>query len=235
MNETRVVLVTGSSRGIGLGIAEHFIRSGHIVCGCSRTAGTLISRDYHHTSLDVSNEKAVRGWVSSARRTFGRVDIAVCNAGIVGSTSLMSVTSSKVLDDFMNTHIRGVFFVCREISKVMIRQKSGRIITISSPAVAWHLEGASAYAATKAAVEEMTKVLARELAPTGVTCNVVRPGLVMTEPAVAMGVEWAEWLLNHQTIKRAVTVEEVCNVIEFLASPASAAVTGQTINMCLVG
>lgn len=235
MSDRRVLLLTGSSRGIGLGIANHFLERDYIVCGCSRSESALTSPDYHHTSLDVSDEKAVRGWVSSVAKRFGRVDIAVCNAGIVKSALMMSVTPATILDDFVATHIRGVFLVCREVSKVMIRQKSGRIINLSSPAVAWHLKGASAYAATKAAVEEMTMVLARELAPTGVTCNIVRPGLVMTDPARAMGGEWAEWLLDQQTIRRTVAVEEVCNVIEFFASPASSAITGQTLSMCLVG
>ncbi|MDP9202139.1 MAG: SDR family oxidoreductase [Gemmatimonadota bacterium] len=230
-----MLLLTGSSRGIGLGIANYFLARGHIVCGCSRSESALDSPQYHHTRLDVSDEKAVRAWVSSVAKQFGRIDTAVCNAGIVKSALMMSVTPASILDQFVATHVRGVFLVCREVSKVMIRQKSGRIVTLSSPAVAWHLKGASAYTATKAAVEEMTRVLARELAPAGVTCNVVRPGLVMTDPARAMGDEWAEWLLDQQTIRRTVTIEEICNVIEFFASPASSAITGQTLNMCLVG
>lgn len=193
------------------------------------------SADYHHTSLDVSDEKAVRGWVASSARAHGGIDVAVCNAGIVKSALLMSVTPTSILDDFIATHVRGVFLVCREVSKVMVRQKSGRIINLSSPAVGWHLKGASAYAATKAAVEEMTRVLASELAPAGVTCNIVRPGLVMTDPAKAMGDAWAEWLLDQHSIRRPVTVEEVCNIIDFFASPASSAITGQTLSMGVVG
>lgn len=235
MTDKRVLLLTGSSRGIGFGIANHFLARGDVVCGCSRSESSLDSPQYHHTRLDVSDEKAVRAWVSSVAKQFGRIDTAVCNAGIVKSALMMSVTPASILDQFVATHVRGVFLVCREVSKVMIRQKSGRIVTLSSPAVAWHLKGAAAYAATKAAVEEMTRVLARELAPAGVTCNVVRPGLVLTDPARAMGDEWAEWLLDQQTIRRTVTIEEICNVIEFFASPESSAITGQTLNMCLVG
>jgi 3-oxoacyl-[acyl-carrier protein] reductase len=235
VSDGRVVLVTGSSRGIGRGIVDHFLQQGCIVCGCSRSEATLRSPDYHHTRLDVSDEKAVRSWISSVTKGLGRIDVAVCNAGIVKSALMMSLTPVAILDDFAATHIRGVFLVCREVSKVMVRQRSGRIITLSSPAVAWHLKGASAYAATKAAVEEMTRVLANELAQAGVTCNIVRPGLVMTEPARAMGDRWAEWLLDQQTIRRTVTVEEVCNAIDFFASPASSAITGQTLSMCLAG
>lgn len=235
MTDRRILLVTGSSRGIGLGIARYFVERGYTVCGCSRSEGTLESPHYHHQSLDVSDEKAVRRWVTSVVREFGGVDIAVCSAGIVGSPLLMSVTPSKVFDEFAATHMRGVFLVCKEVSKVMVRQRSGRIINLSSPAVAWHLSGAAAYAATKAGIEEMTRVLALELAPAGVTCNVVRPGLVMTGAARAMGGDRSEWLLDRQAIRRTVTVDEVCNVIEFFAAPASSAITGQTLSMCLVG
>lgn len=235
MSQRRVMLLTGSSRGIGLGIASYFLERGYIVCGSSRSASTLDQPDYHHTCLDVSDEAAVRGWVLAVAKKFGRVDVAVCNAGVVKSALMLPVTPTTILDEFSATHVRGVFLVCREVSKVMIRQKSGRIINLSSPAVAWHLKGASAYAATKAAVEEMTRVLARELARTGITCNIVRPALVMTGPATAMGPEWAEWLLDQQSIRRTVTAEEIGNVIEFFASDASSAITGQTLSMCLVG
>jgi 3-oxoacyl-[acyl-carrier protein] reductase len=235
VSEKRVLLLTGSSRGIGLGIANFFLERGYVVCGCSRSDGAIALPQYHHDRLDVSDEKAVRGWVSSVAKRFGRIDVAVCNAGIVKSALMMSVTPTAILDEFLATHVRGTFVVCREVSKVMVRQRGGRIINFSSLAVPLHLKGAAGYAATKAAVEEMTRVLAKELAPTGVTCNIVSPALVMTDPARAMGPEWAKWLLDQQSIQRTVTVEEVCNVIEFFASPASSAITGQTLNMCHVG
>ena len=235
MNTQRVLLLTGSSRGIGLGIARFFLDRGYIVCGCSRSESAITAPDYHHRRLDVSDEKAVRGWVSATAKQFGRIDVAVCSAGVVKSALMMSVTPTAILDEFLATHVRGTFVVCREVSKVMIRQRAGRIINISSLAVPLHLKGAAGYAASKAAVEEMTRVLAKELASTGVTCNIVGPALVMTDPAVAMGPEWAKWLVDQQSIQRTVGVEEVCNVIEFFASPASSAVTGQTLNMCLVG
>ena len=235
MADRPVLLVTGSSRGIGLGIARNFVERGYTVAGCSRSEGTLDSPHYRHQRVDVADERAVRAWVTSVARELGRIDVAVGNAGIVRSTLMMSVTPTSILDEFAATHLRGVFLFCREVSKVMVRQRSGRIINLSSPAVAWHLPGAAAYAASKAAVEELTRVLATELAPAGVTCNVVRPGLVLTDPARAMGEDWAERLLDRQTIRRTVTIDEVCNVIDFFAAPASSAITGQTLSMCLVG
>ena len=235
MTDRPVLLVTGSSRGIGLGIARYFVDHGYTVCGCSRSESAFASPHYRHQRLDVSDEPAVRAWVTSIARDLGRVDVAVCNAGIVGSALMMSLTPTSTFDEFAATHVRGVFLVCREVSKVMVRQRSGRIVNLSSPAVLWHLPGAAAYAATKAAVEEMTRVLAVELAPAGITCNVVRPALVLTDQARALGDERTERLLDRQTIRRAVSVDEVCGSIEFFASPAGSAITGQTLSMCVVG
>lgn len=235
MTDRPVLLVTGSSRGIGLGVARYFVDRGYTVRGCSRSESAFASAHYRHERLDVADEPSVRAWVTSVARELGRIDVAVCNAGIVGSALMMSVTPSAIFDEFAATHLRGAFLVCREVSKVMVRQRSGRIVNLSSPAVAWHLAGAAAYAATKAGVEEMTRVLAAELAPAGVTCNVVRPGLVMTDQARALGEDRTKKLLDRQTIRRAVTVDEVCGVIEFFAAPASSVITGQTLTMCVVG
>jgi 3-oxoacyl-[acyl-carrier protein] reductase len=116
----------------------------------------------------------------------------------------------------------------------MIAAKFGRIVTISSLGVPLHLEGTSVYSATKSAVLEMTKILAKELAPVGITCNSVAPALIMTEAARAMGKVWAERLLAKQTIKRTATIEELGRVISFFVAPESSCVTGQVINMGLV-
>lgn len=234
MTEPRVLLLTGASRGIGRGIAQYFLDRGYIVCGCSRSASDLEHPRYRHRELDVADEKGVRAWVASVAKEFGRIDVAVCCAGVVKSVLMMAVTPTAVMDEFLGTHVRGTFVVCREVSKVMLRQRSGRIVNVSSLGVPLHLKGAAAYVATKAAVEELTRVMANELASTGVTCNVVRPALVMTGPAIALGEDWAKRLVAQQSIPRTVEVDEVCNVIDFFASPASSAITGQTITMCYV-
>ena len=229
-----VMLITGTSRGIGLGMAEHFVGRGYLVVGCSRGPQTLDAPGYEHHQVDVCDERQVQLFVRSVRRVHERIDVLVCSAGLVRSALMMTVTSADLLDAMVRTHVHGTFFICREVSKAMILRKSGRIITMSSLAVPLHLEGTSAYAATKGAVVEMTKVMARELAPLGITCNVLAPALIMTESAQAFGQEWADRLLAKQTLKRAVTIEEICNVVDFYAAEASAAITGQVIHMGLV-
>lgn len=235
MAKPQVMVITGTSKGIGRGMAEHFVSKGYQIAGCSRGAATLELKGYSHSVVDVGDEDQVRHWIRSIKKNYHRIDVLVCNAGLVRSALLMTVTSGEVLEMFVRTHINGTYYTCREASKVMIQQKYGRIITISSLAVPLHLEGASAYTATKGAIVEMTKVFANELAPMGITCNVIGPGLIMTEPAKELGDEWAKRLLAKQTIKRVVTIQEICNVISFFAAPESSCITGQVINMCLVG
>lgn len=230
----QVMVITGTSKGMGRAVAEYFSSNGYCVAGCSRGPSTLTVEGYHHTQVDVGDEHQVRAWVREIRDKFGTIDILVCNAGSVQSALLMTVTPDEVLQTFLRTHVAGTYYMCREVSKVMLRRKYGRIITVSSLGVPLHLEGTSAYSATKSAIIEMTKILAKELAPVGITCNVFSPALFMTDAAKAFGQEWAGRLLEKQTIKRTVTAEEICNVISFYISPESGAITGQVINMGLV-
>jgi len=228
------MVITGTSEGIGHGIAEHFISKGFSVAGCSRSSSTIEHEDYSHTQVDVGDENQVRQWIRSINKKYKGIDVLICNAGLVKSALLMSVTSGSILDDFISVHIKGTFYTCREVSKVMIPKKYGRIITISSLSVPMNLEGTSAYSATKSAITAMTKILAKELSPMGITCNVIGPGLTLTKSAKSFGDKWEENLLSQQSIKRVVTVEEICNIISFFIAPESSCVTGQLINMCLV-
>jgi 3-oxoacyl-[acyl-carrier protein] reductase len=146
----------------------------------------------------------------------------------------MAMTPGKVLEPLLRTNVSGTYYVCREVAKVMILQRSGRIITLSSMAVGLHEEGTSAYSASKSAVVEMTKILAKELAPLGITSNVIAPSMVKTEALEALGQGVIARALQKLTIKRTLTIEEICNVISFFAAPDSACITGQVIHMGLV-
>ncbi len=234
MSERPVMLLAGSSRGIGLGIAKHFVAKGYAVAGCSRGKTTYSHEFYSHTELDLSDESRVRRWVRSARDAFGRIDVAICAAAHVRATLPFTLTPGAVLDAMLRTNVAGTFYVCREAARIMMLQRSGRIITLSSMAAGLHQPGASAYAASKSAVVEMTKVLARELAPAGITCNVVGVSMVMTESVEALGAAVIERALDSLTIKRMSTVEEVCNVIDFFCAPLSSCITGQVVQMGLV-
>jgi 3-oxoacyl-[acyl-carrier protein] reductase len=134
----------------------------------------------------------------------------------------------------METNVKGTYLMCREVAKVMMIQKSGRIIAVSSMAVGLHAEGTSAYAASKSAVVEMTKILAKEVARFGITCNVIAPSIILTESVKALGDKVTERALSQLTIKREVTMSEINNVVDFFVAPESQIITGQVVHMGLV-
>ncbi len=146
----------------------------------------------------------------------------------------MTMTQADVLDIVLRTNINGTYYVCREVAKLMMSQRHGRIITISSIMASAHAEGTSAYSASKSAVVEMTKILAKEVAVTGVTCNVLALSLVLTEAAQALGKDVIARVLEKQTIKRDLTISEIGNAIAFFAAPESSSITGQVLHMGLV-
>ena len=234
MDASRVMVVTGSSKGIGRGIAEYGLARGYRVAGCSRGPGTLSGDEYQHACLDVGDEKQVGEWIRSIRRGWGRIDVLVCSAGLAPANLLLAMTGGDVLESVLRTNVAGTYYVCREVAKVMALQRSGRIITVSSMAVGLHEEGTSAYAASKSAVVEMTKILAKELAPLGITCNVMAPSMIATGALEALGEAVVERARMKLTLPRALTIEEICNVVDFFAAPDSRCITGQVVHMGLV-
>lgn len=226
-----IVVVTGTSRGLGRSLAEHFLKNNCRVVGCSRSPSSIVNDLYDHTILDLSNEKEVRSWIRSIRLKFQRIDVLICNAAMVQSALFLSLTPGDLMESFLKTNIGGVFYPLREVSKQMVSQASGRIIAISSTTTAVHQEGTAIYSATKAAVTEMIKILAKEVAPRGVTCNIIAPAMMRTESShgLAESAEWELEMLKKQTIERIITQEEVCHVAEFLISPLSSGITGQVI------
>lgn len=159
----KVVVVTGASRGLGRALAEHYLAQGYAVAGCSRGEATISDSGYHHTTVDIRKETEVQAWARALRREFGGVDVLIANAGLARSALYLSLTPGEVFDDFMRVNFAGVFYSLREISKLMLRRENARILTISSTMVPLHQEGTACYSATKAGVQEMTKVLAKEL------------------------------------------------------------------------
>ncbi len=231
----QVTVVTGTSRGLGKGIAEHFLLRGDTVIGCSRgeTAGWEKER-YHHYCVDATDETQVRDWARAVKRNFGKVDLLINNVGLVKLGAITGATSLDLFKQFVDAILISTFLVCREFSKLMVLQRQGRIVNFTSIMSELHEPGTCAYASAKKAVVEFSKVLAKELAPHGVTCNVVSPSLVNTEASSVFGLEWRENMLQLQTLPTAVEPVDLCHAIEFFASPRAWCVTGQVIHTCLV-
>jgi 3-oxoacyl-[acyl-carrier protein] reductase len=230
MKTGRVIMITGTSRGLGRGLAEHFLAQGDRVCGCSRASGAAVITHprYAHFELDVSDERAVVAMVRAVVRQQGRIDALINNAGIATMNHTLLAPASTAQAIFA-TNFHGTFLFSREAAKVMVRQKSGRIVNFTTVATPLRLEGESLYAASKAAVESFTQVLARELGPTGVTVNALGPTPVPTDLIKNVPKEKMQALLARQAIPRFGALADVVNAVDFFLSPKSEFITGQVI------
>jgi 3-oxoacyl-[acyl-carrier protein] reductase len=228
MKGPRVLLITGTSRGIGLGLAKHYLAKGDRVCGCSRAPATIRQRGYTHFELDVSSEPDVAAMVLATVEKHGRIDALLNNAGIASMNHALLSPGSTAQAIFA-TNFHGTFLFCREVAKAMVRRRKGRIVNFATVATPLRLEGESLYAASKAAVESFTQVLARELGPTGVTVNAVGPTPVQTDLIKNVPMAKMQSLLARQAIHRFGRIADIVNVVDFFLLPESGFITGQVI------
>ena len=222
------MIITGTRKGIGRHLAEHYAAAGYQVVGCSR--GPLDDRldNYRHFSLDVCDERAVTRMFSEIRKTYGRLDVLVNNAG-VSALNHSILTPVKTVQRILDTNVVGTFLFSREAAKLMMKNKWGRIINFVSFAIPFKVEGDAIYAASKAAVASLTEVMAREYAELGISVNAVSPPAIQTDAVRKIPRETLEGLLERQAIHRFGTPEEVRNVIDFFIQPESEMVTGQIV------
>jgi len=226
--EAPVMLITGSRKGIGRHLAEHYLSQGWTVEGCSRETSDLAHPSYTHHTADVADEKAAQAIVRSIDQRHRRLDALICNAGIASMNHVL-LTPASTLEQILQTNVLGSFVFIRESARLMQRRKFGRIVTMGSVAVPLRLEGEAAYAASKAAVLSMTQVLARELAPLGITCNLVGPSPIETDMIRAVPRDKMQRLIDALAIKRLGKFEDVSNVVDFFLRKESDYVTGQAV------
>lgn len=226
--ERRVTLITGTRRGIGRFLAEHYLAAGHRVVGLSRGAAGWEADGYHHFTTDVADEQGVREVFRFVRKQLGRLDHLVNNAGIAAMNHSL-VTPLESVRQVLETNVVGTFLCCREAAKLMSKRRWGRIVNFSTVAVPLKLAGESVYAASKAAVGTLTEVLAREYGELGITVNAVGPAPVETDLIRGVPEEKIRALIGRQAIRRLATFGDVANAVDFFLSPASGMVTGQTL------
>lgn len=225
-----VILITGTSRGIGNHLARHFLERGWLVVGCSRTPyDGLTHENYTHHVVDVGSEAAVVSLFRSIRTQHGRLDAAVNNAAVNPSLSLVALTPATAASEALTANVLGPFLVCREAVKLMMRNNFGRIVNLGSMATRHEVKGEALYTASKAALNAFTRVLAKEVSQHGITCNVVAPSAVGGGLASAVDPEELARVLALNAIPDAGDESDVADAIEWLLRPESAAITGQII------
>ena len=223
------ILITGNRKGIGLHLTRYYLSKGYNVFGCSRSASDLEHPNYSHLLCDVSDEKMVRKIVSEAKKRFGSIDILINNAG-VASLNHSILTPGDTVEKVFKTNFFGSFYFSRECAKKMMRNKTGgRIVNFTTVAVPLDLEGEMIYASSKAAVEKMTRIMAKELAGSKITVNAVGPTPVRTDLTKVVPKVKMDELIEKQGIKRFGEFEDVENVIDFFIDDRSDFITGQII------
>lgn len=224
----KIILITGTSKGIGKAIANYYLTQNHIVIGCSRAKSSIDHPNYRHFSLEVNNEKAVVSMIRAVKKEFGKIDVLINNAGMASMNHLLT-TSVQSIEKLFNTNFLGTFLFIREVSKVMMKQKKGRIVNFSTIATPLKLEGEAIYSASKAAIENLTQTASKELASFNITVNAVGPTPIETDLIKAVPKNKIQELLNKQTLQRFGTFEDIINVIEFFMNEKSKFITGQII------
>jgi NAD(P)-dependent dehydrogenase (short-subunit alcohol dehydrogenase family) len=232
--EKRIAIVTGAVKGIGKAITDKFIAEDYIVIAVDvddKNGKKLISQYGKEKILfakaDISNEKTVRLLFEKIVKKYGHIDVLVNNAGIIRDNMIWNMPT----DDFdlvMKINLKGVWLMCRECAKIMKEKKSGRIINVASRAWLGN-RGQSNYAASKAGVVSLTRVLALELGKYNVLVNAVAPGLIDTPLTQKLEKDVLQKLIEAQPTRTMGKPEDVANVVSFLSSEKTQFITGQTI------
>jgi 3-oxoacyl-[acyl-carrier protein] reductase len=236
--ETQVAIVTGAGRGIGHAIALRLANEGARVACVSRTetnaqktAGEIngsrlgAAKAY---AVDVADHAGVQQIGEQILREFGRVDILVNNAGVTRDSLSMRM-SQEDWDVVLNTNLKGPFNFIQAVQRPMIKQRSGRIINISSVIGLIGNSGQTNYAASKAGLLGLTKSLARELASRNITVNAIAPGYVATDMTNSLPEEVRKSIQERIPLKRVATGEDIAAAVAFLASGEASYITGQVL------
>lgn len=236
----KTVLITGSARGIGAATAALFADSGYNVVINYNTSEaealslceTLLTKGHNAIAVkaDVSNRDEAEFLFDEAKKAFGGVDVLVNNAGIAQQKLFTDITVQDY-DRMFNCNVKSVFNCCQCALPYMIHNKNGRIINISSM---WGIVGASCevhYSASKAAVIGMTKALAREVAPSGITVNCIAPGVIDTPMNKGFDEETINALKEETPVGRIGNPEEIAKAVLFFAEEGSGFITGQVLGV----
>ena len=234
----QVALVTGASRGIGAAIAQELAAQGMKVVGTATTdegaakitAALSAYADCRGATLDVNDAKAGEALVDSIAKQHGGLQVLVNNAGITRDTLAMRMKDDD-WDAVLDTNLKAVFRMSRAVMRTMMKQRYGRIVSITSVVGSSGNPGQANYAAAKAGVAGMTRALARELGSRGITVNCVAPGFIETDMTAALAEEQQKALLSQIPLGHLGKPADIAHAVAWLASPQASYVTGQEIHV----
>ncbi len=237
----KTALITGASRGIGEGIARKFAEQGaNVAFTYARSAEKAEALAAELSALgvtvkayqsDAADYAAAEQLTEQVVQDFGRIDVLVNNAGVTKDNLLLRMSESE-WDTVVDTNLKSVFNLTKQVSRIMLKQRSGSIINLSSIVGMKGQAGQSNYAASKAGIIGFSKSVADELGTRSIRCNVIAPGFIQTDMTDALGDTLKTEYLKSIPMKRLGTAEEVANAALFLASDLSSYVSGQVLSVC---
>ena len=235
----KVCLITGSARGIGYAIAEELAANGAKIV-LTDVLEDVLDKSVEKLSstgaevigipLDVSNSDQVSAAVDRAKESFGSIDLLVNNAGVTKDTLLVRMSEAD-WDFVLRVNLKGAFLMTQAVAKVMMKQRSGKIVNISSVVGLMGNAGQVNYSSSKAGLLGLTKSTARELAGRGICVNAIAPGFIETEMTAALPDAARAAFLENIPLKRAGTPADIAKLVLFLASPSSDYITGQVLGV----
>ena len=238
--EGKVALVTGASRGIGRAVAIRLAKSGAKIAvnyagnqAAAEEVKQIIEQNGGEAILvqaDISNAESVDAMVAQVMEAFGRIDILVNNAGITRDTLLMRMKEAD-WNAVIQTNLTGVFYVTKAVSKIMMKQRYGKIVNMSSVVGLMGNAGQANYAAAKAGVIGFTKSMAKELAARNITVNAIAPGFIATDMTAVLSDKVKEDLATKIPMGRLGEADDIASAVLFLVSDSANYITGQTLNV----
>lgn len=235
--DPRVVVVTGGSRGLGAGIVRSFLDSGDLVATCARSVTSDVEKwqddpatadRFLFEPADLSDVDDAQRFVQAVVDRWGRIDVLVNNAG-VARDGILGMFSDDDIDTVVDLNLKGTLYMTRLVSRRMLARRSGSIVNISSIVGLSGYRGLAVYSATKAAVDGLTRALARELGSRGITVNSIAPGYLRTEMSHGLDEDQLQQIVRRTPAGRLGEPDDIARVAQFLVAPGNDYLTGQVI------
>jgi 3-oxoacyl-[acyl-carrier protein] reductase len=232
-----VAVVSGGSRGLGAALVSGFLARGSTVACFSRSRSQFIESiiaerevqgDFWWEEVDALDADALRGFVASTVRRFGRIDVLVNNAGVAAEGVLPTMRPTEI-EDVIDLNLTAAVLLTQACARAMLRQGSGSIVNISSVNAIRGHAGVAVYSATKAALDGLTRSLARELGPRNIRVNSVAPGYFHSDMVRSLGEDQMQRIARRTPLQRLACIEEIAQPVFFLASDKASFITGQTL------
>jgi 3-oxoacyl-[acyl-carrier protein] reductase len=232
-----VALISGGSRGLGSAIASRCMMEGYRVATFSRSESDYVSsqvnkdkeqKDFMWEKVDATNEKSIQKFVSNVVNKFGKIDVLINNVG-VAADGILSLTQASDIHKCIDNNLKSAIFLTQQCSKVMLKQRHGCILNISSVNAIRGHSGVSVYSATKSALDGLTRSLARELGGMNIRVNSVAPGYFESDMVNHLTHDQKNRIARRTPLKRLANINEIVNGIMFFISSGASFITGQTL------